>query len=141
MKNDLQQSPHVYTVELRFSGVNLKPAEISKRLDLRATVESQAANNRNSGRVRLPFWGYDGEGAYGYQSEWDNLEEGLLFLMGCLRHRKREISDIAREYHAVWWCGHFQASFDGGPTLSPEMLTELASFRIPLAIDNYFSDV
>jgi hypothetical protein len=32
----------------------------------------------------------------------------------------------------------FSASFDGGPTLSPELLRELADFGVPVFIDNYF---
>lgn len=44
------------------------------------------------------------------------------------------------EFDAVWWCGHFQSSFDGGPELPAELLTEIGSYGIPLYIDNYFNE-
>jgi hypothetical protein len=40
----------------------------------------------------------------------------------------------------ILWCGHFQSSFDGGPTLSPELLKQLGEFEVELFIDNYFSE-
>jgi len=39
----------------------------------------------------------------------------------------------------TWWCGHFQSGFDGGPTLTPDLLRRLGEFGADLFIDNYFS--
>ena len=37
-------------------------------------------------------------------------------------------ADMVRQYnndnHVLWWCGHYQSSFDGGPTA--ELLKKLA---------------
>jgi hypothetical protein len=44
-----------------------------------------------------------------------------------------------RDYEVIWWCGHFQQAFDGGPLLSASLLERLAAFGAPLLIDNYFS--
>lgn len=116
-------TPHCYTVELRFTDSNLNPANISNRLQLVASAESSPIGGPLSTRKRIPFWGYNGKGEIGFQPEWSSLEEGLRFLLGCLHSRKAEILATALEFRAVWWCGHFQASFDGGPTLSAELLT------------------
>ncbi len=48
--------------------------------------------------------------------------------------------NLTTEFNGIWWCGHFQSSFDGGPTLTPTLLRDLASFEIPLYLDNYFSE-
>ena len=89
---------------------------------------------------RHPFWAYDGRGEAGFQDEWDSLEDGLQFLLKQLNSRKTDIVALARQFDGYWWCGHFQASFSGGPTLSAKLLAELASYEIPISIDNYFSD-
>lgn len=76
----------------------------------------------------------------GFQSEWASLEDGLEFLLKSLDSRKTEIIAAARQFEGLWWCRHFQSSFDGGPTMSSKLLTEIGSYGMPLSIDNYFSD-
>lgn len=90
-------------------------------------------------RKKRPFWAYNGEGEEGAQSEWQSLEDGLNFLLRRLSHHRPMVIELAKNHEGIWWCGHFQSSFDGGPTLSPKLLTELASYGLPLSIDNYFS--
>jgi hypothetical protein len=131
---------HVYTVELRFSGSRLEPADISKRLALTPSNELGRAGVAAGGRSRRPFWAYNGHGEAGFKPEWESLEEGLRFLIDCLASRKAEVSLLARRFDAVWWCGHFQSSFDGGPTLSAKLLMEIGGYGAALAVDNYFSD-
>jgi hypothetical protein len=63
----------------------------------------------------------------------------LEFLLKNLSSKKADIADLATQFDGFWWCGHFQTSFDGGPTLSPKLLTEISSYGIPLSIDNDFS--
>jgi hypothetical protein len=140
MTEEKSLAPHTYTVELRFFGPQLEPITISRRLNLVASAEFSLVGGQASTRRRAPFWAYNGKGEVGFQSEWNSLEEGLQFLLGCLRSRKPEIAAISSEFRAVWWCGHFQASFDGGPTLSADLMTEVGSYGIPLSIDNYFSE-
>lgn len=118
MTQENSLAPHTYTVELRFIDPQLEPADISRRLNLIASAELSPGEGLTGMRRRHPFWAYNGKGEVGFQSEWESLEAGLQFLLGCLRSRKSEIVTIAQEFRAIWWCGHFQASFDGGPTLS-----------------------
>jgi len=130
---------HTYTVELRFTGDQLDPSEISSQLNLQSNNSLNQSQIQASKRKRQPYWGYDGEGEMGYQTEWSSLENGLTFLLNCLNSRKTEIIALARQFDGFWWCGHFQTSFDGGPTLSPGLLTEIGSYELPLIIDNYFT--
>lgn len=131
---------HVYTVELRFSGDKLEPAEISTRLKLQPSNSFSQSQNQSSTRKRRPYWAYNGKGEVGFQPEWELLEDGLEFLLKNLTSRKAEIITLAHQFNGLWWCAHFQSSFDGGPTLPPKLLTEIGSYGIPLSIDNYFSD-
>lgn len=140
MTHEKKAAAHAYTVELRFSGDLLAPSEISAQLNLQPSDAFSQSQNQSPTRKRRPYWAFNGQGEVGFQSEWTSLEDGLEFLLKSLSSRKAEIIALARQFDTVWWCGHFQASFDGGPTLSPKLLTEIGSYGIPLSIDNYFSD-
>jgi hypothetical protein len=140
MTQDKKISAHAYTVELRFSGNQLEPSEISDRLNLQPSNASGWSQSRSTGKRRHPYWAYNGKGEIGFQSEWACLEDGFEFLLKNLSSKKLEIIALARQFDGVWWCGHFQASFDGGPVLSPKLLTEIGGYEIPLSIDTYFSD-
>jgi len=131
---------HVYTVELRFSGDQLESFEISARLHLKPSHAFSQSQSQLASRKRVPYWAYNGKEEIGFQTEWASLQEGLEFLLKVLNSKKSEIIALGRQYEGVWWCGHFQASFDGGPTLSAKLLTELGSYALPLTIDNYFGD-
>jgi hypothetical protein len=133
-------SNHSYTVELRFVGKGLQPTDISNELKLMPSSELGSAQIAASETRRQPFWAYNGLGATGFKAEWESLEEGLTFLVKTLSARRARIASLARRFQATWWCGHFQSSFDGGPTLSAKLLTELGRFGVPLSIDNYFSE-
>jgi hypothetical protein len=140
MTQEKKAVAHTYTVGLRFYGDQLEPTEISARLNLQPSDTFSQSQNQLRTRKRRPYWAYNGQGNAGFKPEWTCLEEGLEFLLKSLISRKTEIITLACQFDAVWWCGHFQASFDGGPTLSPKLLTEIGSYGIPLSIDNYFSD-
>lgn len=136
-----QKAPaHAYTIELSFYGDQLEPSEISACLNLEPSGSLSRSKIQSSKRKQRPYWGYNGQGEIGFQSEWACLEDGLEFLLKILNPKKSEIVTLACQFDAIWWCGHFQASFNGGPTLSSKLLTELGSYEIPLSIDNYFSD-
>ena len=62
------------------------------------------------------------------------------FLLSKLSPHQSTVMELSRQYNAWWWCGHFQSSFDGGPILSPGLLTKIAAYGVQLAIDNYFSE-
>ena len=130
---------HIYTVELRLMG-DLEPSEISARLNLQPSNSLSLFESQSLKTRRSPFWAYNGQGEVGFQTEWENLEDGLEFLLKKLSSRKAEVVYLSKQFDGVWWCGHFQSSFSGGPILSSKLLMELGSFGIPLSIDNYFSD-
>jgi hypothetical protein len=130
---------HTYTVELRFTGDDLVPAEITQRMNLQPSNSSELVSVIGV-RKRRPFWAYNGHGEEGFQSEWRSLDEGLAFLVRRLSPLRTTVVDLSRKFSGLWWCGHFQISFDGGPTLSPAVLAAIATFELPLTIDNYFSD-
>ena len=129
---------HAYTVEIRFYGDTLEPSEVTRRLSLQPISASTATTVSPDRRNVRPFWGFNGQGEEGFQSEWQSLEHGLDFLLRRITPLKPTVIELSQEFDGIWWCGHFQTSFDGGPTLSPRILSEIASYGFPLFIDNYF---
>jgi len=128
---------HKYTVELRIEGAALIPSEVTKKLNLQPcqirenTVVSSDRRNPNA------LWCYSGAVA---NQEWNSLEDGLLYLLDELLPKHDLIQENFGEFSIYWWCGHFQQSFDGGPTFSSELFRKLAEFGVPLTLDNYFSE-
>lgn len=107
------------------------------RLEPSGSLTRLAASS--SSRSRRPFWAYNGQGEEGFLLDWRSLEDGLTFLARRLAPLRSTVVDLSQTFDGIWWCGHFQSSFDGGPTLSPKILAEVASFGLPLFIDNYFA--
>ena len=131
---------HTYSVQLRISGKSLDPSEITRQLDLEPNQVRIAGEKRDNGRVwRESLWSYDGAtDPLAPAKEWTSLEEGLLYVLDKLSPKKDLVRGYAGNYEIIWWCGHFQSSFDGGPTLSVRLLERLADFGAPVFIDNYF---
>jgi hypothetical protein len=130
--------PHLYTIELRFSSPSLEVSSITNKLNLQPSNFLTFEQASKSKKKRNPYWGYNGFGEVDFNDEWVSLEEGLVFLLKTITHKKADIIMLASEFQAVWWCGHFQNIFSGGPTISANLLAELSSYGIPLYIDNYF---
>jgi hypothetical protein len=82
------------------------------------------------------MWGFDGGGP----DDWDSLEEGLTFVLDQLGASEKWFAKYRVDYEVIWWCGHFQSCFDGGPVLSARLLERLGAFGAELFIDNYFSE-
>lgn len=129
---------HAYTVELRFYGEGLVPSKITELLGLEPSNSSDMMSS-NSRKI-TPFWSYNAQDEKGFKFEWESLEEGLVFLHRKLAPIKSNVAACNKLFDGIWWCGHFQKSFDGGPLLSPETLKDISSYDIPLQIDNYFSN-
>jgi len=127
-------------VQFRISGKNLDPSEITRQLGLEPNQVRLAGGRRSQNQVwQESLWSYDGSANPTDPSkEWTSLEEGLLYVLGKLSSKKDLIQGYARSFEVIWWCGHFQSGFDGGPTLSVSLLKLLADFGVPLFIDNYF---
>lgn len=137
-----RSAPHTYTVELRIEGRDVVPSAISAQLHRQPTYAREAGELRGkTKKFEYGLWSYAGEGV-GTNSErkWTSLEEGLLHVMEQLLPVHARIRSYADKFDVYWWCGHFQSSFDGGPTFSPNLLEQLAKFGFPLSLENYFSD-
>ena len=131
---------HEYTVELRISGAELVPTTITQALGLEPSLVRQVGEHRGAGKVwDQALWGYNGFAADNPKS-WTSLEDGLVFVLDRLEPLRNEIDKYKQKYDAVWWCGHFQSSFDGGPMLSAKLMRRLADFGVELYIDNHFVD-
>lgn len=126
---------HEYTVEFRVEGSKVEPTRITAELGLEPSRVREVGDGKDS-KVQTAIWSYEGSGGV---TEWGTLEEGLLHVLDDLRPKKELIRLYSNQFDVYWWCGHFQSSFDGGPTFSPALLKELGEFGIPLILNNYFS--
>jgi hypothetical protein len=127
---------HAYTVEFRIYAETLDTAAITKELNLEP-CQTKIPSRR--GRKSTAVWAFNGvdDGGDG-KAEWDSLEEGLTYVLGRLWPSRTAIAKYKASAELFWWCGHFQSSFDGGPQLSPSLLSRLGEFGATLYIDNYF---
>ncbi len=131
-------SGHVYTVEFRIFSETLDPGAITNTLSLQPCQVRRQGSLRADGKIYSGMWAYNGCGDT-KSPEWVSLEEGLTFVLDKIWPRKEAIAGYISNAQLVWWCGHFQSTFDGGPKLSPFLLGKLGTFGADLFIDNYFS--
>jgi|SRR5580658_6836509 hypothetical protein len=133
---------HTYSVQFRISGKDMSPDEVTRRLGLEPNQVRIAGERRSANQVWTEsLWSYDGGTASAEAArEWTSLEDGVRYVLERLLPKRDLIQEYAKSHNAVWWCGHFQSSFDGGPTLSASLLRLLADFGVPLFIDNYFRE-
>lgn len=132
---------HKYTVELRIHGEQLVPSEVSVDLGLEPSLARQAGDERSQEtNWQEGLWAFDGV-ATGQDPMWDSLEDALNFVLDMLVPVRGKLKNYQSKYKLVWWCAHFQSSFDGGPLLSSSLLKRkrLGDFGVELYIDNYFS--
>jgi uncharacterized protein DUF4279 len=127
---------HRYTVELRVWGEKLDPNVITSETGLEPCQIRVAGTRKGTRTWSEGLWAFNGGGKSG-DFEWDSLEDGLVFVMDRLGDSEKLFAKYAADYDVVWWCGHFQSSFDGGPRLSAGLLKRLGSFGAELFIDNY----
>jgi hypothetical protein len=128
---------HEYTVEFRIFSKTLDPAEITRELALQPCQIRVEGALGLGGRVQDGMWAFDGaEGSI----NWESLEDGLNFVLDKLWPLREIIARYKSSGRLIWWCGNFQSSFDGGPTLSAALLRRLGEFGAELFIDNYLAD-
>ncbi|WP_369925663.1 DUF4279 domain-containing protein [Xanthomonas sp. NCPPB 2632] len=132
-------SSHRYSVQLRING-DIIPNDVTRELGLEPNHVRKAGTVVHGRMMKRSLWSYSGTSAEDFVQEWDTLEEGLLHLLNELAPKKEVLQRYIDHYDTVWWCGHFQSSVDGGPTFSKSLLMNLASFGVPVFIDNYFLD-
>lgn len=127
---------HDYTVEFRIFSETLDPNEITRELGLQpCQIRIQGASGLGK-RPQQGMWAYDGgEGSI----TWESLADGLTFVLDKLWPHREAVAKYKAAGTLVWWCGNFQSSLDGGPTLPPALLKRLGEFGAELYIDNYFS--
>ena len=132
---------HRYEVEFRIFSETLDPTVITRELGLDPCQVRIHGSRRSDGKTFIGMWAFDGSKDDTTQrSVWTSLEEGLSYVLDDLWPRRNIIAGYASNAELIWWCGHFQNSFDGGPRLSPHLLKRLGEFGAVLYIDNYFSE-
>ena len=131
---------HIYTVEFRIFSEVLDPAVITEELELKPCQIRPNGSLRSDGKKWIGMWAFDGTEGTG-RMEWPSLEDGLAHVLGKLWPLKEKIATYRANSELMWWCGHFQSSFDGGPKLSPSLLSSLGEFGVALYIDNYFREL
>jgi hypothetical protein len=129
---------HSYSVQLRISGETLDPEYVSNLLALQPNMTRLKGEARGrNGAWAESLWSYGGN-LCEVSGEWEKLEDGLLEIMEELWSKKSLIRSLEKDFKVIWWCGHYQSSFDGGPIFSVALLQRLAEFGVPLYLDNYF---
>ncbi|GLQ95532.1 DUF4279 domain-containing protein [Dyella acidisoli] len=129
---------HSYSIQLRVSGIDVDPESVTNFLELPPSLSRLKGEKRGQNSVWTEsLWSYGGKYCE-VTREWKSLEEGLLELMEELWPKRDLICSLAKKSDVIWWCGHFQSSFDGGPTFSIVLMRRLAEFGVPLYLDNYF---
>lgn len=128
---------HEYTVELRINGPDLNPDEVTTALKLEpSSVRVAGEYKTEKQQWKESLWGYNGFHP-DIQQSWSSLEEGCAFLLDRLEPLRAQIHEYQKDHDVVFWCAHFQSSFDGGPTLSAKLMRRLGDFGIDVFIDNY----
>jgi Domain of unknown function (DUF4279) len=130
-------SGHDYTVEFRIFSETLDPDKITRELGLQpCQIRIPGVPGLRKG-PQQGMWAYDGGEGH---TSWKALADGLTFVLDKLWSHRDAIAKYKTAGKLVWWCGNFQSSFDGGPTLSAALLGRLGEFGAELFIDNYLAD-
>jgi hypothetical protein len=131
---------HEYTVEFRILGKELIPSVVTEELGLQPSQVRNAGDRRDTNsRWQEALWAFDGYPTSSGVRTWDSLEDGLRFVLLKLSPLKEKINSYSPRFRVIFWCGHFYSSFNGGPTLSPDVLRLLGEFGVEVFIDNHFS--
>ncbi len=131
------EKAHTYTVEFRIWGKELDPDQITREVGLEPCQIRRAGAPASKTRTHpRGLWAFDG-GASAY--EFTSLEDAFVFVLDRLGPLEQLIPKYLTMYDVMWWCGHFQSAFDGGPILSSRLLQTLGALGAEVFIDNYFS--
>ena len=132
---------HEYAVEFRIYGKELDPAAVTDDLALHPKQVRRVGEERGNASIwQESMWSYDGFPQGESAKSWDSLDEALVFVLQKLWPLRSKLEEYKQRHKVILWCGHFQSSFDGGPTLSPSTLKMLGEFGVEMFIDNYFSE-
>jgi hypothetical protein len=129
---------HRYTVELRIVGEHLDSENVTRTLGIKPTRVARRGHAKIPGstaRWNANMWGF--ELLPPGKDDWASLEEALQALLGIVGPLRDRLQAYSADNEICLWCGHFTSSFDGGPTLSPQLLKALADFGVELTLDTY----
>src|SRR5512146_2792574 len=127
---------HSYTVELRIIGENLDPDSVTRTLGISPTqVRKKGERRSDESTWKSNMWALDVLPPVG--SEWGSLEDGLAALVSRVKAIQSQIQLYLPANELYVWCGHFTSGFDGGPTLSPNILKSLGDLGAQLFLDTY----
>jgi len=132
---------HQYTVEFRIHGIDLDVSSVTVDLGLEPSLIRRAGEHRSkTEQWAEAMWAYNGFPEVAGSKHWTSLEEGLSFVLEKLWPVRNKLDTYRGKRKLILWCGHFQSSFDGGPSLSPAILQRLGEFGADLYLDTYLSD-
>lgn len=137
----MNSNSRIYTVDFRISGADVRPDQISSDLGLVPSQTRYAGEPK--GKVDFftdGLWAYSISNEKLGRNEWWSLEEGLSSALKVLTEKRGNILAYAKRFDVYWWCAQFQSSFDGGFTLSADLLRDLSSFGVELRLETYWSD-
>lgn len=100
-------------------------------------IKGEPISDTNSKVHSESMWGYSVSPESGHE-DWESLEDGLKALLNIFLPLENKIRHYLTRYQVVIWCGHFSSSFDGGPTLSADVLRQLGKLGAELFLDTYF---
>jgi len=127
---------HSYKIELRIVGGELDPETVTRALGLSPSQIRRKGEKRGASSTWTKnMWAFDVLPRSGH--DWPQLEDGLTVLVEKFNPVRAKIHSFADSNEVYIWCGHFTSSFDGGPTLSPVVLSALANFGVQLMLDTY----
>lgn len=127
---------HRYTVELRITGENLVPEEVTRALGFKPSQVRRKGEPRSEGsKWTTNMWAF--EALPLGRDDWPSLGDGIASLLSTLNPVRSQLQAFSAANDIYLWCGHFTSSFDGGPTLSSALLKSLGEFGVQLVLDTY----
>jgi hypothetical protein len=130
---------HSYTVEFRIVGQDLDPEEVTRTLGIKPTQVRRKGEARSQESIWSEnMWSLDVLPPG--RDDWPSLEEGLVALIEELKPIHERLKAYLPANKVFISCGHFTSNFNGGPSLSPALLTSLGEFGVELVLDTYVSN-
>lgn len=130
---------HSYLISLRITGEDLDHKRVSADLGIEPTqIRIRGQPRPGSKSVwRDTMWEYEVRPSSG--KDWDSLEQGLKKIALRFQPQKEILRRYQQQFKVELFCGHFSSGFNGGPTLSPEILKQLGEFGVEVSLDTYSS--
>lgn len=122
---------------LRFSGDDLDPDEVSRRLGAQPTHSQRNGQEfpLKSGGTRVAKFGQWRLAAF--DTEPEDLDRQVQELLALLTDDLAVWRDLSAKYSIDLFCGWFMGSSNEGVTISPRTLQQLGERGIELAVDIY----